>query len=144
MVPEVGISRPANIMSKVLFPQPLGPMTTTNSPCCTAKLTVSSATTSRGAPTPQTLLMFVRTISPMIFPSPHWFHRRILQLDRALPPQHPFLNQAESRIEEVAHKSDHGHPEERQVHIHHLSPHHDDRTQASIYPNHLCGQDSGP
>src|SRR4030095_5843901 len=75
MVPDVGISRPANIMSKVLLPQPLGPMTTRNSPWPTVRLTFSRAITSRGVPAPHTLVMSVQMISPMLAP-----HFRLLSL----------------------------------------------------------------
>src|SRR6266571_1181204 len=117
MVPDVGISRPANIISKVLLPQPLGPMTTRNSPWCTVRLTLSRATTSRGVPAPHTLVMSVPMISPMWHTS---------QLRAALPPQHASLHQAEAGIEEIAHQADHRHAQEGQVHVHHLpSNHHD-------------------
>src|SRR5262245_66654658 len=66
MVPEVGISRPANIMRKVLLPQPLGPMTTRNSPWPTVRLTPSRATTSRAVPAPHSLVMSVQMIAPML------------------------------------------------------------------------------
>src|SRR5215470_6415126 len=104
MVPDVGISRPANIMSKVLLPQPLGPMTTRNSPWCTVKLTRSRATTSRDVPAPHTLVMSVQMISPKLHTS---------QLRRALPPQHAPLHQAKAGIEEIAHEADQGHAQER-------------------------------
>src|SRR4029450_12263986 len=65
MIPDVGISRPASVMSKVLLPQPLGPMITRNSPCYTRRLTVSRATTSRGVSAPHTLVTSVQTSTPM-------------------------------------------------------------------------------
>ena len=41
--PLVALSRSANMRSSVDFPQPDGPMTETNSPACTFKLTLSTA-----------------------------------------------------------------------------------------------------
>src|SRR6266849_5516543 len=109
IVPDVGISRPANIMSKVLLPQPLGPMTTRNSPWPTVRLTCSRATTSRGVPAPHTLVMSVQMMSPMLPTS---------QLRAALPPQHAPLHQAEAGIEEIAHEADQRHAQEGQIHVH--------------------------
>src|SRR6266545_5480466 len=130
MFPDVGISRPANSMSKVLLPQPLGPIMTRNSPCRAAKLTLSSATTSRGVPAPQTLVTFVQTISPMPRPLSHHCLARQHQdshSSRALPPEHTLLDQAKPHVQEVANDPNHRHPEERQVHVHHLPSDHDDR-----------------
>jgi hypothetical protein len=43
--PDVGLSIPPMILSTVLFPEPLGPRTTTNSPLSTSKLMPSEALT---------------------------------------------------------------------------------------------------
>src|SRR5262249_2748836 len=133
MVPDVGISRPANIMSKVLLPQPLGPMTTRNSPWLTVRLTLSRASTSRGVSAPHTLVMSVQMISPTL--APHSAHT--LQLRSALPPQDTSLHQAEAGIEEIAHQADHGHTQERQVHVHHLPSDHHDGSQSRPHSDHF-------
>src|SRR5438552_17157498 len=42
IVPDVGSSTPAMMLKRVLFPQPLGPMTETNSPVATVRSIVAS------------------------------------------------------------------------------------------------------
>src|SRR6266480_4793064 len=42
IVPDVGSSTPAMMLKRVLFPQPLGPMTETNSPVATIRSMVAS------------------------------------------------------------------------------------------------------
>src|SRR5919108_5207467 len=97
MVPQVGISRPANISSKVLLPQPLGPMTTRNSPRRTRRLTLSRG----GEPCRRKTL-------------------RSLQAGTAPPPEDALLNEAKAGIEEIAGEADHRHAEKCEVHVHHL------------------------
>src|SRR5215831_6483356 len=142
MVPDVGISKPANIMSKVLLPQPLGPMTTRNSPWLTVRLTLSRATTSRGVSAPHTLVMSVQMISPTLVPPHSALHT--LQLRSALPPQDTSLHQATAGIEEIAHQADHGHTQECQVHVHHLSSYHHDGSQSRPHPDHFRRQHAHP
>ena len=52
MLPDETGSRPPTIISRVLFPQPLGPKIATNCPCGTVKLTVLTASTGAAVPAP--------------------------------------------------------------------------------------------
>lgn len=55
--PEVGVYSPPEMVKKVLFPEPEGPMMLTNSPCLTLKLIPFSAVTSV-CPLPKVLTIF--------------------------------------------------------------------------------------
>lgn len=48
MVPELGASSPASMRSRVLFPQPLGPIKARNDPTATSSDSESTATTPLG------------------------------------------------------------------------------------------------
>src|SRR5574340_142170 len=54
IVPEVGLSTPAMMLNRVLLPQPLGPMTETNSPSATVRSIVASVSR-RWLPEPKVL-----------------------------------------------------------------------------------------
>src|SRR5690349_1899143 len=119
--PAVGASSPASSLSKVLLPQPLGPMITTNSPRPTARSMPWSATTARSVDSPHTFVTSRHSSAVTAAIAS--------ELGGTTPPQHATLDQAERGVEEVADEADHRHAEEGEIHVHHRAAHHHDRAE---------------
>ncbi len=73
--PDVGVSRPAIIRRRVVFPEPEGPRKTRNSPSFVARLT------SLTAPSSPSVKTFVRfRVSTTAIDRPRYFHRAKMRL----------------------------------------------------------------
>src|SRR6266446_4865975 len=111
-------------------------MTTTNSPSPTTRSMSWSATTSRSVDSPQTLVTPRHSSAVTAAMSS--------ELGSPTPPQHPALDQAERRVEQIADEADHRHAEEGEIHVHHRPAHHHDGAEPSVDPDHLGSQHPHP
>src|SRR5258705_14011330 len=108
--PAVGVSSPARSLSRVLLPQPLGPMMTTNSPRPTTRAMSWSATTPRSVDSPHTFVTprHSSDVTPVM----------TSELGGPAPPEHAALDHAERRVQHRGDEADHRHAEEWEINVH--------------------------
>src|SRR3546814_8787843 len=142
MLPWVGMSSPLTMLSKVDFPQPLGPMTTQNSPSLMLRETSCMASVS----TPLRTKVLLTCVTSMVFGT-------VIFLLRSAD-QDIVGKGAGPRREPLQHvgKKNQGHPghnqqDEHRIHLGHVDPlraRHDEKAGAPLGREHLDGAHPGP